>query len=315
MFKFFCLVLFIASALATQSDGDSIAGKSSVINERFIGGDDASKGVFPHQVSLRDNGGTHHFCGGSIIGSRFILTAAQCTQGQNSQPNNFHAVVGALRISSGGTHYTIEQIVNHPNYDQETMANDISVLRTETNMVFSWLVRASVLPTKDTPAKGNVPVIVSGWGQYREVIEFLTFDRFTFTFLGILCKISIEKIQPDSDGKPENHPDILQSKQMVTLNLPDCILRLGSNGEKVHANTLCTNNLSGEGICNGDTGGPLINLQWPRVVIGIASWTSRPCAQGFPDVYARVFPHLSFIRDAMQVWIDSVWILVWMVIR
>lgn len=46
---------------------------------QIVGGKDAPVGKFPHQVSLRQNG--NHFCGGSIIDSRHILTAAHCVEG------------------------------------------------------------------------------------------------------------------------------------------------------------------------------------------------------------------------------------------
>lgn len=50
-----------------------------VNDERIVGGYEAPEGAFPYQISLRNN--NRHFCGGSILNSRWIVTAAHCVQG------------------------------------------------------------------------------------------------------------------------------------------------------------------------------------------------------------------------------------------
>lgn len=54
-----------------------VACVSAVPSGRVVGGVDANVGQFPHQVSLQRQDGSHT-CGGSIISSTFILTAAHC---------------------------------------------------------------------------------------------------------------------------------------------------------------------------------------------------------------------------------------------
>lgn len=84
------------------------------------------------------------------------------------------------------------------------------------------------------------------------------------------------------------------------MNRQECIRRFEVEiGAMIFDNTLCTMNPIDVGSCRGDSGGPLTTQDTPKVLIGVVSW-QIPCARGFPDVYARVFPHLQFIRNAMR---------------
>lgn len=48
---------------------------------RVVGGSTAANGQFPYIASLRRSPENSHFCGGSIVSSFYILTAAHCTVG------------------------------------------------------------------------------------------------------------------------------------------------------------------------------------------------------------------------------------------
>lgn len=60
-----------------------VAYTSASPSGRVVGGQDATEGQFPHQVSLRRNGS--HTCGGSIISRNFVLTAAHCVGTKDSE--------------------------------------------------------------------------------------------------------------------------------------------------------------------------------------------------------------------------------------
>lgn len=58
---------------------------------------------------------------------------------------------------------------------------------------------------------------------------------------------------------------------------------------------------SGRGICNADSGGPLVyRLSSGFLQIGIVSWSGCCASPGFPCVYARVPHFVRWIRTNMQ---------------
>lgn len=153
------LVLCLALATANTVFGHSI------FEPRIIGGEDAKVGQFPYQVSLRQKSMNNHFCGGSILSKRFLLTAAHCTQKENADPANIFAVVGEIQLSRRGIAIELDRITVHSGWDSSKLVNDISLLRTAHEIPLSDNVQPIALPKHNLPAKGNTPVILSGWGK------------------------------------------------------------------------------------------------------------------------------------------------------
>lgn len=66
-----------------------------LFSPRIVGGSDANRGEFPHQVSLqwgKSSSSLKHFCGGSILNAEWILTAGHCV---NAVPSYGKFVVKA----------------------------------------------------------------------------------------------------------------------------------------------------------------------------------------------------------------------------
>ncbi|KOC58589.1 Chymotrypsin-1, partial [Habropoda laboriosa] len=129
---------------------------------QIVGGKDAPVGKFPYQVSLRYNG--NHFCGGSILSQRDILTAAHCVEGlKNVKDITVH--VGTTQLKSGGESYGVQKIVAHSGFSSTRLVNDVAVIRVDRDIKFSNLVKPISLATSGT-FEGS-PCVLTGWGTTR----------------------------------------------------------------------------------------------------------------------------------------------------
>lgn len=102
-----------------------------------------------------------HFCGGSIINQNFVLSAAHCTIGRAI--TNTFSVVGTNTLNTGGIQYGTAAIINHPQYNANTLNNDVSLVRTTGNIVFTNNVAPIALGTQFIG--GDNLVTLTGWGQ------------------------------------------------------------------------------------------------------------------------------------------------------
>lgn len=259
--------------------------------ENFIvGGQTARQHQFPFLVSLRNAFNNGHFCGGAIISNRWILSAAHCTQQQNSRPQNVHVWAGA-HGRTDGVRYPTDAIVNHPQYrGHPFFLNDICVLRTAQIIQFvQGRIVPARLPTQDYTDGQRHQVWIAGWGQtgvnIKNIFAFHLYSN-SFRFFQ----------HPNVGGR--HTPQFLQFKSAITIARQECQQRLGNLGQLIQPNKLCTLSPAGLGTCMGDSGGPLINQI--GAVVGVVSW-GVPCGTASPDVFARTFPHLNFISGTTGV--------------
>lgn len=137
---------------------------------RIVGGEtvDAASD-YPYQVSLRDVVFTDfHFCGGTIIRANWILTAAHCISAD--EPEDMIVVVGTHRISEGGRFYNVSALIVHENFNNNTLENDIGLMRIDETMVFTPYVQPISLGNGSHVGAGRLGV-VTGWGDL-EVSDF-----------------------------------------------------------------------------------------------------------------------------------------------
>ncbi|KAM3966657.1 chymotrypsin-2 [Aphomia sociella] len=186
---------------------------------RIVGGEDAPEGGIPYQVSLRSLLNSH-FCGGSILNNRWVLTAAHCTAGQSAR--SIRVVVGTNSLKSGGDYYSVESIIVHDDYNSYLITNDVSLIKVSKDIKFSDKVQPIPLPDHDT--EGGANLLLTGWGR--------------LSYPGLL-------------------PNRLQMINLTALSTERC-QSLMNKINPVFDTQICSLTKSGEGACHGDSGGPLV---------------------------------------------------------
>ncbi|KAF5287775.1 hypothetical protein FQA39_LY15711 [Lamprigera yunnana] len=89
-----------------------------------VGGETAIDGQFPYQVSIHVKG--RHSCGGSIIDSNTILTAARCLMGYYI--GELTVVIGTNKNNEGSVTHSVAPIVYHSGFNFGVGQHDIGLL-------------------------------------------------------------------------------------------------------------------------------------------------------------------------------------------
>ena len=130
-----------------------------IIDTRIIGGDDIHISEYPATVSLNVYR-TAHICGGTIIGSRWVVTAAHCINPDNN-PDFYSINLNSTFIGDDSlVDYTVKRYVIHPEYDEAKITSDIAILELDRD-VASFAKKAILSNTQ--PAIGT-DVHTVGWG-------------------------------------------------------------------------------------------------------------------------------------------------------
>jgi len=186
--------------------------------ERIVGGVEAGKGDFPYIVQIKRGG---HYCGGSIVNPNWIVTAGHCALASAA---GYEIVAGEHHLATDeGTEQSrgVAQIVVHPAYNDNTLANDVAVMRLNTPLNFNqWVQAANLAPAGFTPAAN---VDVAGWGTLA------------------------------SGGQL---PNVLMRVNVPMVSDASCKQSYGSS--EIHPGMICAGT-GGKDSCQGDSGGPLVS--------------------------------------------------------
>ncbi|KAF6106761.1 transmembrane serine protease 4 [Phyllostomus discolor] len=231
---------------------------------RVVGGEKASVDSWPWQVSIQYN--RQHICGGSILDSHWILTAAHCFR-KHLDVSNWKVRVGSDKMGNFPSLPVAKIFVTELNitYPKE---KDIALVKLQYPLTFSDTVRPICLPFSDEELTPATPLWVIGWG---------------FTEPG--------------GGKMS---DILLQASVQVIDRTQCNAEDAYQGE-VTKEMLCAGVLEG-GVdtCQGDSGGPLMYHSDLWQVVGIVSWGHGCGGPSTPGVYTKVTAYLNWVYSVRK---------------
>uniref|UniRef100_A0A182MAL4 trypsin n=1 Tax=Anopheles culicifacies TaxID=139723 RepID=A0A182MAL4_9DIPT len=143
------------------------------VGHRIVGGFEIDVSETPYQVSLQYF--NSHRCGGSVLNNKWVLTAAHCTFGINA--DSLAVRLGSSRHASGGTLVQVARVVEHPNYNENTIDYDYSLLELEGELTFSDAVQPVDLPEQDEPVEDGTMTTVSGWVDMDDPLVIRESDK------------------------------------------------------------------------------------------------------------------------------------------
>nr|AAR14086.1 group 3 allergen SMIPP-S Yv5018H10 [Sarcoptes scabiei] len=101
-------------------------------------------------------------CGGAILASTFVVTAASCVQNKKHEDITVH--YGSTDRTTGGHNTSVKIIYTHGNFSSETMQFNIALLKTDEMMLDNLTSKAVELPLMQSEPTVGTWVLVSGWG-------------------------------------------------------------------------------------------------------------------------------------------------------
>ncbi len=260
------IATFFVSVLASTS--------AQALTSRVVGGSDLSLSTVPatvavlnrHRVELDGDFRAAQTCGGTVIGKRWVLTAAHCMITENGElsPSDVMVLIGSEDLDNPDTQpVDVSRIIIHERFVTVPGGYDIALLQLESDTD----VTPAILDTQ--PVEENEVGLVAGWGAVTASIPF----KFDAKLQGALVDMT---------------PGEFCSAYRFTDSRFVCALPVSGSG----------------GTCDGDSGGPLYRVTDSNLpvesLVGITSFKSARdgCSgQGDPAGFTHIVAYADWISD------------------
>jgi len=255
-------------AAVLPSELNETTAQNSKTLAKIVGGVSALRNEFPEYtlVITFDNLGNAFVCGGTIIDSRKILTAAHCVKGISQ--NNVFVVPGFYSF-------------NDYNSSQELFNASIraAAYRAHPKFSFTTFDYDAAVITLPFAVNGGRAIIYGG----TESLAGLT-----GTPIGI-----------GATSEGGQGPNTLRKVNVPVSENALCSSQYGRFGVSISNRMICAGfNSGGKDTCQGDSGGPLlVKFKGATLQAGITSFGIGCARPGIPGVYARTSGLVSFINQ------------------
>lgn len=241
--------------------------------KRVVGGSNTQVNEYPWMVALYKSGRTRPSCGGSLINSLWIVTAAHCHD--NSFPLDI-AVLGEHDVTvETETMIKIERNIvyklRHEEYNPNSLKNDIALFKMDKE-VDTAIYLPVCLPPHGEDYVGK-KAWVTGWG--------------TTTEGGVQATI-------------------LQELELGIVSDKTCYDAmtgaLGTYwGQTFADEQVCAGGEEGKDGCQGDSGGPFVyDRDSVFELVGVVSWGLGCARKGVYGVYSEVDHFLPWLADSID---------------
>ena len=277
-------------------------------SDRIVSGDRSTISQWPYIAVLRHetrSGRLQHYCGGTFIARRWVLTAAHCFEGESRQlgdrwewrPRSPLEIVGGtddLATAGESNVFEVDDVLIHPGYlpTREVepgvwngSENDIALVRIKR----TWpgqLARLSAGGTADSDANG-ARAFVAGFGKQASS--------------GRASRLETFRIDPA--GRTGEAGSRYLYHTMLPMKPPEvCRSQYADLAYDGHTQICAGRKFGGTDSCQGDSGGPLVALDERERTyqVGVVSYGFECAAEKSEGVYTRVSPYRDWIETTAR---------------